>query len=114
MDFRVRGALTVGWQILGYRTLAKRSHERKEQMMRMRILSTEGLVEADLPNPEDRSKVGGHWSAVGRYTNTGYFDRLDDYDGAKVGPGIELETSTNVIDDWWFRGELDFIEVYVT
>ena len=82
--------------------------------MRMRILSTEGVVEADLPRADDRSTVGGHWNAVGRYTRTGWFDRLDDFDGVEVGEGVELETSLVAIDEWWYRGELDFLEVYVT
>lgn len=82
--------------------------------MRMRVLSLAGVVEVDLPDPDDRSTVGGHWSAVGVYTDRGNTNRLGEYEGVEVGDRIELETDPDVIDEWWFAGELDFLEVYVT
>lgn len=82
--------------------------------MRMRILSPQGVVEADLPDPDERSKVGGHWSAVGYYTDNGLTFRLEEYEGVEVGEGIRLETDPDAIDGWWFAGELDFLEVYVS
>ena len=82
--------------------------------MRMRILSPDGVVEANLPDPDERSTVGRHWSAVGYYTDNGYTDRLEEFEGVEVGEGIRLETDSDSIDGWWFAGELDFLEVYVS
>ncbi len=82
--------------------------------MKMRILSPRGVVEADLPDPNDRSQVGGHWNAIGTYTRSGSTDRLDDFYGVQVGDGIPLETDPDAIDGWWFAGELDFLEVYAS
>ena len=81
---------------------------------RMRILSTGGIVEADLSDPGHRSNVGGHWSAIGYYTDNGFTDRLEEFEGVEVGEGIRLETDPDAIDGWWFAGELDFLEVYVS
>ena len=80
----------------------------------MRVLGLAGVVEMDLPNPDDRSTVGGHWSAVGHYTDRGYTDRLSEYEGVAVGDGVELETDPDAIDEFWSAGELDFLEVYVS
>ena len=82
--------------------------------MRMRILSTQGVLEADLPDDYDRSLVGGHWNAVGLYTTKGDHMRLYDFVAVKVGDGIPLETDLVAIDHWWFAGELDFLEVYTS
>lgn len=82
--------------------------------MRMRILSPNGVVEANLPDPDERSTVGGHWSAVGYYTDNGFTDRLEEFEGVEVGESIRLETDPDAIDGWWFAGELDFLEVYVS
>jgi len=82
--------------------------------MKMRVLSLAGVVEVDLPDPVDRSTVGGHWSAVGYYTDRGNTNKLGDYEGVEVGDRIELETDPDAIDSWWSAGELDFLEVYVT
>lgn len=80
----------------------------------MRILSPVGVVEANLPDPDDRSMVGRHWNAVGTYTRTGWPDQLDDFVEVEVGEGIPLETDPDAIDGWWFAGELDFLEVYTS
>ena len=80
--------------------------------MRMRILSPDGVVEADLPDSDDRSQVGSHWNAVETYTRTGHTHRLEDFEGVEVGDGIGLETDPDAIDEFWFAGELDFLEVY--
>ena len=82
--------------------------------MRMRILSPDGVVEANLPDPDERSAVGGHWSAIGYYTDNGFTDRLEEFEGVEVGEGIRLETDPNSIDGWWVAGEFDFLEVYVS
>ena len=82
--------------------------------MRMRILTPSGVVEANLPDRDDRSKVGGHWNAVGYYTRTGRTDRLSEFEVVKVGDGIRLETDPDAIDEFWFAGELDFLEVYTS
>lgn len=81
---------------------------------RMRILSTEGVVESDLPNPYDRSLVGGHWSAIGVWSRTGRAERLWDFHEEEVGDGILLEGDWARVEEWWYFGELDFLEVYVT
>ena len=82
--------------------------------MRMRILTPKGVVEADLPDPFDRSTVGSHWNAVAFYTRSGRTARLDKFGSTKVGDGIRLETDPDAIDGWWFAGELDFLEVYTS
>jgi len=82
--------------------------------VQMRILSPQGVVEADLPDYYDRSLVGGHWNAVGVYTRSGDHMRLYDFVDVEVGDGIPLETDLVAIDDWWFAGELDFLEVYTS
>ncbi len=80
----------------------------------MRILSQKGIVEVDLPDAYDRSVVGGHWNAIGIYTRSGHADRLYDYYGLEVGDGILLETDPAKVEEWWFAGELDFLEVYTS
>lgn len=82
--------------------------------IRMRVLSTDGVIEVDLADPDHRSNVGGHWGAVGYYTENGLTYRLEEYEGVEVGEGIRLETDPDAIDRWWFAGELDFLEVYVS
>lgn len=82
--------------------------------MRMRILTPDGIVEADISDPSDRSIVGAHWSAVGYYANTRSPDRLFEFEFTEVGDGIRLATNPDVIDEFWFAGELDFIEVYTS
>lgn len=82
--------------------------------MRMRVLTPRGVVETDLPDPFDRSMVGRHWNAVGYYTRSGRTDHLHDFTRVEIGDGIRLETDPDAIDEWWFAGELDFLEVYTS
>jgi len=79
--------------------------------MRMRILTTKGIKEANLDRG-DRSVVGGHWSAIGIYVRTGRVGRLREFEDLRVGKGLVLETDPDSVDRWWFAGELEFLEVY--
>ena len=80
--------------------------------MMMRVLTIDGLVEVDLPDEEDRSIVGGFWNAVGVYLRTGRTTALDDFESVEIAGGLLLETDPDALDEFWFGGELDFLEVY--
>lgn len=80
--------------------------------MMMRVLTIDGLVEVHLPDEEERSIVGGHWNAIGVYTQSGQTSALADFESVEIAGGLVLETDPDVIDEFWFGGELDFMEVY--
>ena len=80
----------------------------------MRVLTTDGLVEVHLPDDEDRSVVGSYWNAVGHYVRTGSTDQLDEFASVDVGGGLVLETDPDANDEFWFGGELDFLDVYTS
>lgn len=79
----------------------------------MRILSTEGLVETELPDFWDRSEVGLHWNAVQRLLDTGDDSELRPFSGQRIA-GYELETDPKTITRWARQGDLDFEDIYGT
>lgn len=80
--------------------------------MMMRVLTVDGLVEVHLKEEEDRSIVGGYWNAVSVYVRTGRTSVLDEYESVEIAGGLVLETDPDALDEFWFSGELDFMEVY--
>lgn len=80
-------------------------------MARMRILTSEGIVDADVSEEGEASSLGGYWSAIGRYLNTGDSSRIDAFSGLKVA-GKTLLTDLDAIDEEARRGELDFDDIY--
>ena len=79
--------------------------------MRMRVLTTEGVRVVDLPDEWDRSIVGQHWNTINQYLKTGQTVRLGIFDRVRI-EGFGLETDPDRIDEWWSRGQLDFLEIY--
>jgi hypothetical protein len=61
----------------------------------MRILSTRGLVETEVPNPFARSSVGSHWNAV-QAVLAGDLSTIGNYKGMTIA-GHELETDPKAI-----------------
>ena len=82
--------------------------------MMMRVLTTKGLVEVNLDDPDERSIVGGHWNAIGQFTKKGHTGYLAEFDFIEVGKGLLLETDPDAIEQFWFNGELDFLDVYTS
>ena len=78
---------------------------------RMRILTPEGLVEIDVPDPGERSIVGDYWNAVQYRLDTGWDSELRRFDGATV-MGLPLETDGRRVDRWARQGEIDFEDIY--
>ena len=79
--------------------------------MRMRVLTTDGIRVIDLPHEWDRSIVGQYWNTINEYLRTGVSARLQVFDGVKI-EGWQFETHPDRIDEWWSRGQLDFLEIY--
>ena len=77
----------------------------------MRVLTTDGVRVLDLPDEWDRSIVGQHWNTINQYLKTGQTLRLGIFDRMRI-EGFDLETDPDLIDEWWSRGQLDFLEIY--
>ena len=82
--------------------------------MRIRVLTPDGVVEVDLPDDRERSTVGRYWNAISDYTRNGRTDRLSEFESVEVGDGLRFETGPDAIDEFWFSGELDFLDVYTS
>ncbi len=76
----------------------------------MRILSTEGVLETEVPEPKDRSLVIGHWNAIDRVLE-GDKSKIAAYKG-KVAAGHTLEADPKKITQWAKQGDLDFEDIY--
>jgi hypothetical protein len=76
----------------------------------MRVLTTEGVMDLDLGDPDERSRAGSHWNAVTRCLGTGEPHSLVDFRGRMVA-GFELETDPNVIEIREAEGDLE-IDIY--
>jgi hypothetical protein len=77
----------------------------------IRALTTEGLQDLEVADPDERSLAGSHWNEVKRYLGTGETGRLDEFEGRTVA-GFELETDPDVIDEREADGELDIERIY--
>jgi hypothetical protein len=77
----------------------------------MRVLTSDGLRDLDIQDPQDRSVIGTHWNAVGRFLNTGEADQLAPFRALRVA-GVELETDPDVIEDREAEGDLNIEHIY--
>src|SRR5512144_2691788 len=72
----------------------------------IRVISTQGVVTVDGLNSWERSLIGRHWNAAGRYLDTGNIFDLFRFHGITLG-GYELETRPSALDYYGMVGELD-------
>jgi hypothetical protein len=79
--------------------------------MRIRILSTHGIRDADVPAASDRSTIGSHWNAVQTFLYTGETEELERYRGDRVA-GLRLMTNSDEIERLARIGELDLEDIY--
>ena len=64
------------------------------------------------PRSRGESSIAGrYWNAIRRFLETGYTDRLEEFDGVTVG-GRQLLTDPDLIEYYARRGELDFESIY--
>ena len=77
----------------------------------IRVLTTDGVRDLEVVNPDERSQAGSHWNEVKRYLGSGKTRRLDRFEGQTVA-GFELETDPDVIDERESDGELDIEKIY--
>ena len=77
----------------------------------LRALTTEGVVDLDLPDSRVATLIGRHWAAIRRFLDTGNETVLQEFQGQRVGSFI-LETDPDVIEDLARRGELSFEDIY--
>jgi hypothetical protein len=77
----------------------------------MRILTSSGIEDVELPTSEARSKVGSYWNAVQRYLWTGRTDDLEQFSRTRI-RGRRLLTDPDRIDQLARIGDLDFEDIY--
>ncbi|QEC48539.1 hypothetical protein FSW04_13835 [Baekduia soli] len=76
----------------------------------VRVVTTEGVMDLELPDAEQRSVAGSHWNAVTAYLR-GDTNALAPYARQQVA-GFELETDPDLIDIREAEGELDVETIY--
>jgi len=77
----------------------------------MRLITPSGVIAARIDNPDERSIVGRHANAVGRFLATGETDGLVPFRGVKIA-GHQLQTEPDALEAWAAQGELEFEEIY--
>jgi hypothetical protein len=77
----------------------------------MPVLTNQGVIWIDVPDPMNRSTVGAYWRAVHRFRDTGDLRDLGRFAGVVIG-GYELETDLDEIEFWAYQGQLDFEDIY--
>jgi hypothetical protein len=77
----------------------------------MPALTNQGMVWIDVPDPIDRSLLGGYWNAVHRFRDTGDDRDLGRFAGLVIA-GYELQTDLDEIEFWAYQGQLDFVDIY--
>lgn len=84
-----------------------------DEVFRMRIISTEGVVEADVRGSENRSTVYWHGRAVDRALDpvVGDIEGLREFEGVEVS-GYTLETDPDALLELALTGEIDWLEIY--
>jgi hypothetical protein len=84
-----------------------------DRLLRPMQILAEGGIEYEVVVRGSRaaSLIGGHWSAIGYYLDTGDASRLAHFRGKRVA-GRTLETDPDVIDIWDRRGELQVEDIY--
>jgi hypothetical protein len=88
----------------------------------MRVITTGGVVDLEIPSPADRSEVGSHSRAVAFFlANPREFRRVEEFEGVEVRGRdpetgelevYELETDPDVIEDRESEGDLDIDHIY--
>jgi hypothetical protein len=73
---------------------------------------TRSGVKAVSADEVGRSLIGSHWNAVQNFLRTGSISELGRFDDVEAG-GEVFETDSDAIEEWWRRGELDFVDIYV-
>lgn len=76
----------------------------------MRVLTTDGVVEAAVPKPEEQSLVIGHWHAIDRVLE-GNTSQIGAYRG-KTAAGHKLAADPKKITEWAKQGDIDFEDIY--
>jgi hypothetical protein len=84
-----------------------------DEVFRMQIISTKGVVEADVRGSSERSRIYWHGRAIDRALDpaVGDIDGLHEFDGVKIS-GHTLETDPETLEELWLEGEIDFVVVY--
>lgn len=84
-----------------------------DRLHRSMVLLTEGGVEQQVAVRGSRvaSLIGGHWSAIGHYLDTGDATRLERFRGTRAA-GYLLEADLDAIDLWQRRGDLNVEDIY--
>jgi len=77
----------------------------------MRLLTTDGVVEVEVPGEDERSEVGHYWIAVQHVLDTGKNTLIKEFEGVEIG-GHELEIDREKITRWAKQGDLDFEDIY--
>ncbi len=79
----------------------------------MIVASTGGVEIRPISGSHDRSEIGAHHNAIGRFLSPGGGDPavLAPFQGKHVG-GVELETDPGAIVELWRQGELNYLEIY--
>jgi len=85
--------------------------EENERPPVMRLLTTEGVVEVEVPGEGERSDVGSYWAAVQHVLDTGKSTLIKQFKGVEI-EGHQLEIDTGKITRWAKQGELDFEDIY--
>ncbi len=78
----------------------------------MYVLTGSGVEAASVPQESDRSTVGRHWNSIRKFLQTGDSEPLAEFEGHSIN-GRPLETDPDVIEEWWRRRELDFLDIYL-
>ncbi len=78
----------------------------------MRILSTEGVVEVEVGDRDERSLVIAHWHAIDR-VREGDTSKIGDYAGKRAAEH-ELEADPKTITRWAKQDDLDFEDIYAS
>jgi hypothetical protein len=80
----------------------------------MLIASTEGMVVRSVEDSGDRSEIGAHHNAVGRFLRPDGGDPsvFDPFRGKRVA-GMTLETDPDRIVELWRTGQTDYLEIYL-
>ena len=84
-----------------------------DEVFRMVVATTDGVLELDVRGSDDRSTVGTHMSAIFQLLDHGDPGPLLEMRGTVVG-GYALETDPREIEALAIFGELDFLEIYLT
>lgn len=89
----------------------------------MRVLSTHGVVEAEIPDKKERSVIGAHWNAIQKVLG-GDAKAIQDFEGVTVHePGEKdqersttygLEADPKRISRWAHEHDVEFEDIYAS